>query len=237
MKSLIILVACALFCSCNGQMEVSFITSCTQEDRRCLKSSAQRAVPVIAAGVPQLSMKPLDPMQLPRILANQAGLKMDFRNSVVKGLRNCLVEDIVRHGDAMSITMKCSATVVGDYSLDGRLLVMPIKGEGRYKIKIRDIVVKFSFEMGHRESGGEKYWTFETWRYTSRVDNNVNFQFQNLFNGNKELSDSVHQFANGNWRDIFKELSPPILDAVMKEIVTEVRKLFNNVPMRKLALD
>ncbi|XP_053604620.1 protein takeout-like [Plodia interpunctella] len=237
MNLVLILFVCASFYFCNGQLEASFITPCAQEDRKCLKTSAQRAVPVIAAGVPKLNINPLDPMQLSRIAASQAGLKMDFRDNVVKGLRNCHVEDIVRRGDAMSITMRCSCTVIGDYKLDGRLLVMPIQGDGRYKIKIRDIVVKFSFEMGRREAGGDTYWTFEKWEYSDRVDTNVNFQFQNLFNGNKDLSDSIHQFANGNWRDIFKELSPPIIDAVMAEIVTEVRKIFNNVPIRSLALD
>lgn len=33
--------------------------------------------------------------------------------------------------------LKCSATLIGDYKLNGKLLILPIEGEGKYKIQIR----------------------------------------------------------------------------------------------------
>lgn len=68
-----------------------FITPCYARDSNCLRASTQRAIPVVAAGLPQFGMVPLDPMNLDGIVADQAGLHMEFRNTVVKGLRNCEV--------------------------------------------------------------------------------------------------------------------------------------------------
>lgn len=71
-----------------------FIRPCYSSDAVCLRESTQDALPVIAAGVPSLGMQTLDPMTLERVVANQAGLHMDFRNTVVKGLRNCQVLNV-----------------------------------------------------------------------------------------------------------------------------------------------
>lgn len=46
-------------------------------------------------------------------------------------------------------------------------------------------------------------------------------QLENLFNGNRELSDQMNVFLNDNWSDIIKELMPAIekaLEFVVKDI-------------------
>ncbi|XP_052755611.1 protein takeout-like [Galleria mellonella] len=238
MKTLFFLFTCfSVYICAYGGNTAPFITPCRQSDSSCLKTTAQKAVPVLAAGYADLQMISMDPMHISRIKSNQAGLQMDFKNSVVKGLRKCIVLDLTRKDNKIKIKTKCSAVLIGDYKLNGKLLIMPIEGSGKYKIKITDIIVDFSFEMGERRSAGDVYWVFQNWRYNQQVDGNVRFHFQNLFNGNKELSDSIHEFANSNWKDIFNELSQPIMDAVMKKIVAEIRKLFDKVPLKELVLD
>lgn len=71
-----------------------FIKPCHDSDSACLKSSAQAAIPAVAAGVPALGISVLDPMHVERVSTSQAGLDMDFRNTLVKGLKNCKVEGI-----------------------------------------------------------------------------------------------------------------------------------------------
>ncbi|XP_068617244.1 protein takeout-like [Battus philenor] len=214
-----------------------FIRPCYADDIDCLIDSTQAAVPVVAAGVPEFGMQSLDPMTLDRVVANQAGLDMDFRNTVVKGLRNCQVLNVVRFPQRTQLDVQCSVTLVGDYRLGGQLLILPIEGQGRYKIKIRDIVVNMDFEVGERLDGGESFWTVENWWYTADVLTNVEFRFQNLFNGNRQLASAVQDFANENWRDIFQELSPPFMDVIVSKIIDELRKLFDIVPISEMTLN
>lgn len=213
------------------------ITPCHPTDLICLKTSAQQAVPLLAAGIPSLGMETLDPMNVDEVKASQAGLNMDFKNTVVRGLRHCHVLDLKRLGHRTTIDLKCSATLIGDYKLNGKLLLLPIEGEGKYKIQIRDIVVKVDLKLGERVSNGKSYWTVKDWKHTADVLGGVVFQFQNLFNGNKKLADPVIEFANSNWRDIFREVAPPIVKAIVSRIVTETSKLFDKVPISELALE
>ncbi|XP_013147015.1 PREDICTED: uncharacterized protein LOC106109912 [Papilio polytes] len=214
-----------------------FITPCYARDSNCLRASTQRAIPVVAAGLPQFGMVPLDPMNLDGIVADQAGLHMEFRNTVVKGLRNCEVLRVRRQSSRTQLEVKCSVTLAGDYRLGGQLLIVPIEGQGRYKMKIRDILVKIDFRVGEHYQRGQRYWTVENWQHSAEVLTSAEFRFQNLFGGNTQLSNTVHEFANSNWRDIFQEVSPPIVEVIVSQIVGEVRKLFNAVPVSELSLD
>lgn len=50
-----------------------------------------------------------------------------------------------------------------------------------------DIVVKIVYDIEDRVVNGEKYWSVASWKHTADVKTGVQFSFQNLFNGNKQL--------------------------------------------------
>ncbi|KAH9633810.1 hypothetical protein HF086_005444 [Spodoptera exigua] len=167
------------------ERDSGFITPCKQEDTACLKASAQAALPLLAAGVPEMGISVMDPMHVDQVKTVEAGLAMDFRNTYVKGLKNCKVLKLTRHPHRTDLDLKCSVTMDGDYTLGGKLLIMPIEGSGKYTIKIPD---------------------------------------------------AIHEFANQNWQDIFQEVAPPIVKAIVAKIVAETTKLFDHVPIKDLVI-
>ncbi|XP_064072276.1 protein takeout-like [Vanessa tameamea] len=178
----------------------------------------------------------LDPMAMKQVKAVQAGLKMEFKNTIVRGLRNCKVLELRRFSHKTEIDLKCSVTLIGNYSLNGKLLVLPIEGEGKYKIKIQDVIVKVVLDIEELTSDGERYWKVNGFKQTADVVGRAQFNFQNMFNGNRHLSDPVHEFANTNWKDIFQEVAPPIVNTIVSQIVDETIKFFDKVPIRQLVL-
>ncbi|CAH2047683.1 unnamed protein product, partial [Iphiclides podalirius] len=237
MKPFTLFLICATLYSKGDASLTPFITPCYSSDTDCLRQSAQNALPAIAAGIPSFGMQSLDPMTLERVVARQAGLDMEFRNTVVKGLRNCQVLSVIRYPQRTRLDIKCSVTLVGDYRLDGQLLILPVEGQGRYKIKIRDIVVKIDLDFGERSAYGQRYWTLGSYRHSAHVETRAEFSFQNLFGGNSQLAATIHEFANNNWRDIIQEVSPPIISVIVSNIVQEISKLFDSVPISDLSLD
>ncbi|XP_050348729.1 protein takeout-like [Nymphalis io] len=232
-----LLLFCVVFTSCTGNDRIApFITPCPATNSTCLRLSSQHALPIVAAGIPSLGMSSLDPMAMKQVKAIQAGLKMDFKNTLVRGLRNCKVMELRRFTHKTEIDLQCSVTLIGNYSLSGKLLLLPIEGEGKYKIKIQDVVVKVVLDIEERESAGERYWMVNGFKHTADVLGRVQFNFQNLFNGNRQLSDPVHEFANTNWKDIFQEVAPPIVTTIVSQIVAETIKLFDKVPIGQLVL-
>ncbi|KAJ8716876.1 hypothetical protein PYW07_003503 [Mythimna separata] len=230
---LTVLVAIVGLAACNEEVH---ITPCREEDAACLKASAQAAVPLLAAGVPSMGIAVMDPMHVEQVKTTQAGLAMDFRNTSVTGLSHCKVLDLKRHHHLTNLDLKCSVVMRGDYTLGGKLLIMPIEGSGRYSIKIHDIVVKIQFHVDEVPRDGVTYWIVKSWKFTTDVQKGVHFMFKNLFNGNKQLSDAVHQFANSNWKDIFQEVAPPIVKVIVSNVVVESTKLFDKVPLNKLVI-
>lgn len=213
---------------------VPFIEPCREGDSQCLVRSAKKALPTMSAGVPALGISPLDPLHLGKVHTNNAGLLMEFRNTIIKGLRNSEVLKLERHGKHLELTLKSSLVMAGDYTMSGKLLIMPIEGDGKYRIRIRDMVTKVTFEFGERGVGADAHWTVASWKHSFSVESGADFKFQNLFKGNKQLSEALHQFANSNWREIFQEVAPPMVEKTVGVIVQEITKLFEKVPIREL---
>jgi hypothetical protein len=65
----------------------------------------------------------------------------------------------------------------------------------------------------------------------------VQVKFENLFNGNKELSDTTNEFFNSNWRDIMKELKPAISKAILEIYLSLINNVFNNIPYDEMFTD
>lgn len=61
----------------------------------------------------------------------------------------------------------------------------------------------------------------------------ISYYNSNLWVSAKQILD----YANQNWHTIFEEVSPPIVTAIVSQIVNETTKLFNQIPIDDLALD
>lgn len=49
--------------------------------------------------------------------------------------------------------------------------------------------MKIVYDITERVSKGEKYWHVDSWQHTAEVKTGAEFNFQNLFNGNKQLGE------------------------------------------------
>ncbi|XP_075975632.1 protein takeout-like [Anticarsia gemmatalis] len=219
--------------------EAPFIKPCKSGDNPCIVASAQAAVPFIAPGIPELGIKSLDPMEFDVIKGDQGGLSLTFRDTTVTGMKGCTVE-AVKHDlnkGKQSVTIRCSVDLKGQYALGGQLLVLPISGEGKYHITIQDIIIKASAKVVTVDGeDGEKHWHVDTWQYSSTVRTNAKFEFDNLFNGNKILSDPLHSFVNANWKDVMNEIAPPIVKAIVTRVIDAVKALYKAVPAKYLEI-
>ncbi|XP_028177870.1 protein takeout-like isoform X2 [Ostrinia furnacalis] len=214
-----------------------FITPCKQGDAACLKSSAQAALPIIAPGIPELGIKPLDPLRLDLVKGDQGGLQLSFRDTVLTGMKGCTVENVkhdLTKGKSL-VVIKCSVNLQGNYKLGGQLLILPIQGEGKYTINIQDIVIKTYSDITTVEGAdGKPHWHITDWRNSYQVKTGTQFQFDNLFNGNKVLAVPVHDFVNNNWREVMQEIAGPIVRAIVAAVVDDVEALYKAVPAEEL---
>lgn len=57
------------------------------------------------------------------------------------------------------------------------------------------------------------------------------FKFENLFNGNQELSDSVHRVVNQNWEVVYEDVSAGYEQAFNSLFILYAKSFFGKVPM------
>lgn len=133
------------------------------------------------------------------------------------------------HGRVPKIILK------GDYKINGRVLVLPIQGDGKATLVFDnfDIAVKLKPKIIVKK--GKEYIQTDYFKLDFDTEN-MQIQLTNLFNGDKALGDNMNLFLNENWKDILKELKPAISYAIEEIIKSIVNRIFNKVPYYELFL-
>ncbi|CAH2047681.1 unnamed protein product, partial [Iphiclides podalirius] len=214
----------------------SFIQPCSISDpnlNQCVEKAIEAAGPKFADGIPELGIRPLDPVELGTVLVDNPALKLTFTDTVVTGLRDFRVNSykINTEKGKASLDFTANVTLKANYDMDGQVLILPIRGNGQAKIKITNlnIVIKYDYETK------EGHWVVTGYKDSYKMER-AHFKFTNLFGGNKELADTTHRFVNENWGIIMQEIAPPALEEIIKKCIEEVKKLFAGVPVAELLL-
>ncbi|KOB74335.1 DUF233 protein [Operophtera brumata] len=104
---------------------------------------------MLIQGDPKLGTDNLDPMHHDVIEGNLSVLKYKLTNSTVKGHKDCKIENIKLdpgniglHADMICPSLK----MYGTYSINGRLVALPVEGTGEYSIITTVAVHKFANE-------------------------------------------------------------------------------------------
>lgn len=191
-------------------------------------------------GVPELDTQVLDVMKIKQIKFELAGLKLDLTDSTLKGLKKSIVEKIrfnskKKHLDLI-LTLE-DLVLEGHYVASGRLLILPINGDGILTIKMKKLIVEASmpYEIIKNEAGADSI-DLKSFKFKYDFRENVNFKLTNLFNGNKELSDAMHFFINENWKQVVEEFGRPIIQEAYAIIFDSVKK-FLAQPLTDIALE
>ncbi|CAH2252410.1 circadian clock-controlled protein daywake-like [Pararge aegeria] len=212
----------------------SFIKPCSASDpnlNQCVEKVIAAAGAKFANGIPELGIRPLDPVELGRVVVNNPALKITFDDTVVTGLGGFRINSYKiqpEKGKAV-LDFTANVTLKARYVMDGQVLILPIKGDGQAKIKITNlnIVIKYDFKTvdGH--------WLVTGHKDSYKMDG-AQFKFTNLFNGNKDLADTTLKFLNENWSIIMQEIAPPAIDQILHNCVEKVKMLFAAVPAAEL---
>lgn len=126
-------------------------------------------------------------------------------------------------------------TINGKYKIDGRVLVLPIKGEGDAHLVLDNMTLNVIYKPKVIVKKGKEY--IQTDKFKLDFDTQqLHMKLENLFNGDKKLSDNMNTFLNENWRDILKELKPSISFAIEEIFKSIINRVFIKVPYEELFL-
>ncbi|CAB3255081.1 unnamed protein product [Arctia plantaginis] len=233
-------VLCLLVLSCvigayAGSLP-SFFTPCSKSDPQ-LSECVQKVISVSGAkfteGIPELGIAKLDPVQIGTVVVNNPSLQITFTDTIVTGLKDFRVNNYKINLEKGKATLDFTANVTlnAEYEMNGKLLILSIKGKGQAKIKITNlnIVVKYDFNESN------DHWIITGYKDHFKMDR-AYFKFNNLFNGNKQLAQTTEKFTNENWELIMNEIAPPAIKQIITKCVEVVNSIFKSAPLTELLL-
>ncbi|KAI8440346.1 hypothetical protein MSG28_001683 [Choristoneura fumiferana] len=235
--SFVLLVAIA--CSGNGDILPSYIKPCTLGDgfANCVKEQMITSLPYFTKGIPELNVPSLDPVNLDDIVIDGNGLKLSLKEAKLHGIADVDVQDLKVDIDEekFSLTFIANMSVTGQYAIDGRILILPVQGHGDSTIKCDNIKVEIKSKLTHVNDAKGEHFKLVTPNYNYQIEKTT-FAFKNLFNGNKQLADATHEFANQNWQQLMDDLAPPVIKQIVRTCVKAINKFFNKVTIDQIVL-
>ncbi|XP_047108046.1 protein takeout-like [Schistocerca piceifrons] len=208
-----------------------YIKACSRNDpdlNACAYKNALEAIPNLIKGDRQYNVPPLNPLKVTEIKVSggegSVGLDITFSDVSFHGFTEAVVKETNFDLANNKAEIKASVPVgqlLGKYEVDGKVLLLPIKGSGEANITLTDLDVDITvqWELETKDDGKE---------YIKPVDSDIKYEMSraymyldNLFDGDKLLGDNTNQFLNENWQEVVKEIGPALAEA-LSQVVTLV---------------
>ncbi|XP_023943093.2 circadian clock-controlled protein daywake [Bicyclus anynana] len=230
----------ALYCA-DGVLSSSLIPPCKIEDEACIEKSVMAASSKLIQGIPELGIETSDPMFIEKIEGKISILKYTFFNTTVVGFKNCKISDIKVSKDLTNLhyVMNCpQLKLKGLYDINGRLIILPVEGKGDYELITGKYKVVVDSELKVTPgTDGKSRLAIKNFKLKCTPLSAIHFDFRNLFNGQKDLSDAVHKFANESWEDVANLVQDPVFYPEIGKIIKNVNKYLKSVPLEEYKLN
>ncbi|KAB0792592.1 hypothetical protein PPYR_14551 [Photinus pyralis] len=206
----------------------------------CMKTAIEGALKLMEKGLPEFKVEPIQPITVPSLTIGQGKgpvqVVQNYENFKIYNLPSAKVADLSsRLSDSefkMNITFLFKEVyLASQYKLNGKILLLPIVGEGDCTIKLMNAKVPMEMVGRFFEKKGVKYAEISDIKVHLGGDK-VEFDFKNLFNGDPRLGPEMNRILNENWKEIFDDVKyayDEAFGAIFKNIV--------NLIVRKVPYD
>ncbi|CAG9137437.1 unnamed protein product [Plutella xylostella] len=210
---------------------------CDITDAPCISKSVQTYLPFLAEGLPEYGTAPLDPMLVDEIKIELAGLILNMRDLDIVGLKRSKIEklDVDMKKQQIHLVYGSDIVMKGRYKAAGRLLILPISGDGNCNIKLKnlktDLTMPFTIV---KNKDGVEVIELSSYKFKFEVRDYAHFDLTNLFNGNKLLGETMLTFINTNWKTLMTEFGKPVLDSAIKNVYSAIKTYLKNQPLQDI---
>ncbi|XP_045467274.1 protein takeout-like [Harmonia axyridis] len=216
---------------------------CSSTDMDCLKTAVSEAIPEFKDGIKDFGIPALDPLFIPKMTLGGGQkvvqLQQVYDNVTLTGLSTSKVTSFnLDFKDERLIVYTTTEKLVisGHYIATGKILVLPVKGEGPFSIILDQAVGTLLVDFKTYSKKGKKYLRGVAASLIFDVSH-ATYNFKNLFKRNKSIEDSLGKVLNENWKEIFEELVPSYTDAYAQALLQIVNRFFSKVPLSEVFTD
>ncbi|XP_054087752.1 protein takeout-like [Zeugodacus cucurbitae] len=215
---------------------------CKYGDKTCIMSTVEFLMREKSQGFASLNLVKTDPLRIAEIVMKQGAespvnIDLTFTNNDIYGFSGIKMTDLKGFGKDLVTKHELlfSAPVlslVGDYSIKGRVLVLPITGTGASNITMLNSKIRIQFVGAPVEKSEGVYMSVKSARLSVEPARMI-FNFGNLFNGDKQLGETMNTFLNENWKEIYEEVRATFTNVFSKIFISVIENVFSLYPYDK----
>ncbi|KAF2878654.1 hypothetical protein ILUMI_27513 [Ignelater luminosus] len=234
-----------LVCVCTSKNLPSFITKCKRhypEVNKCLLQRADELKPYLEKGIPELNFPSLKPLIIPKLEVHTGnGGSTDFSAKFENIRVDHLLEDFeIKELDFNIDNNKIDLTLFipkirirTTYTFKGNIFALQLSSTGPSDGNLTDI-----YGFNHVNS---KIITKNGKQYLDITDNTLTakysisrLRFENIFEGNEELTEQTNKALNENIDEIGKDIKPLIEEAIRGILQRLIQQIFNDYSLDEL---
>ncbi|EZA49853.1 Protein takeout [Ooceraea biroi] len=221
----------------------SFLKICHRNDpnlNECVKRSVDSLKPYLKVGIPTLQIPSCEPLRVPHIEVSQAAgpisIKSTYSDIEIQGGTNVILKSINVDVNNDRVGLKLffpRLEMTAHYNMNGKILLLSITGNGlaRGNWTDIDVIATIQSERYQSQKTGEIHYRV-TDIYVDLDVGYASIHLDNLFNGDKILSDAMNLFLNNNWDTVAAEMKP-----ALEQTISELFKTFSNKIYSKYSID
>ncbi|XP_044260826.1 protein takeout-like [Tribolium madens] len=240
MKTAIVLVLVAVAQSAKFP---SNFHKCNRKDPdfdKCALEAANNGVVQVTKPFPEIHLPNLNPLEMSEL---KIGAGSEGVVNVQQNFKNCKLYGIDKiHFDTFRFdfekkVLDASSFIpeikkLCDYELNGKVLLLPIVGTGKSTIILRNIKLGGQYNFEEVQKKGKTFMNFKTFTFSFNPDF-VSFDFENLFNGDKQLGDNINKVLNENYKEVFADVQKGYEEGFGLVIKNILNNLFAKVSMEE----
>ncbi|XP_050316008.1 protein takeout-like [Anthonomus grandis grandis] len=209
----------------------------------CIRKNLELAIRSMNKPTPELSLSTFDPLDIPELYIGEGkgpvNVAQNFKNVQLHGLTNAKVFKSNFDWDKKQLvtdSLNPELRLEADYNMKGRVLLLPIVGEGRCNVTLFNMKIHHIMSFDYIEKKGKTYIKVTDFKVTMAPER-VEFKFDNLFNGQKDLGDNINKVLNENNKEVFDDVRPGYeksFGLIFKDLANRV---LHKVPVNDIFLD
>ncbi|XP_068900517.1 uncharacterized protein [Tenebrio molitor] len=198
--------------------------------KKCVLKSAQDGISQLTRAYDEVNIPNVHPLEVAELTieagSGPVAFDQKFKQCKLDGFHKMKLDQFEFDFEGKTLTVAGvvpKIMVECQYEFDGKILLLPIKGKGPSTIVLENMKVSGLFDYEEKMKKGKTFIRFVS--SDIHVDPGLAwFNFENLFNGDKQLGDNVNQVINDNWKEVFDDVKSSYIQ-VINRVCTE---LLNN---------
>ncbi|KAB0798326.1 hypothetical protein PPYR_09319 [Photinus pyralis] len=191
----------------------------------------------MSAGVPECNIPSIEPLVMNELISEQSvGLSLTANNVKTYGCSSYTVTSLKVNMDEQTYEFDTEfplLSIEAQYNVSGKLLMMPVNGAGPLYANLTNCKSKTMLKGELYDRDGETYLRYKDLSLHIQIGGG-SIKIENLFRGDKFISDIVHESLNKNLNAFLVELMPAVERALASTFLEVGNKIVHPYTYKQL---